>query len=240
MSGASDHDGLAAEFVLGTLEGAERAEAERLLAEDPAFRASVEAWQRRLAPLARLTEAVPPPADLWPRITAALWGHETAPAAAVPTEAGPITAGPTPATSQRVLRWWQFGTVGALALAAAFAGVAFLRGPTPPTPQDVAVLTPGGVVPVVVAVAAPHGELVVRPSGVLHVPAGRDLELWALAPGATTPRPLGVLPSEGRRLPASVTPGTRILISLEPKGGSPTNLPTGPVTYGGVLERYGG
>jgi anti-sigma-K factor RskA len=28
---------------------------------------------------------------------------------------------------------------------------------------------------------------------------------------------------------------TQLLVSLEPKGGSPTGLPTGPVLYGGLL-----
>lgn len=45
------HDGLAAEYVLGTLERDERAEAERLLKSDPAFRAEVAAWYTKLEPL---------------------------------------------------------------------------------------------------------------------------------------------------------------------------------------------
>ena len=44
MSGDQDRDLLAAEFVLGALEGEERREAERLLAADAAFARSVAAW----------------------------------------------------------------------------------------------------------------------------------------------------------------------------------------------------
>jgi anti-sigma factor ChrR (cupin superfamily) len=43
---------LAAEFVVGTLPGADRTEAESLQGSDAAFAALVETWERRLAPLA--------------------------------------------------------------------------------------------------------------------------------------------------------------------------------------------
>ena len=64
MSDEPDRDLLAAEYVLGSLEGDERREAERLLAGDPAFARSVAAWQQRLTPLAAHVAPVAPPADL--------------------------------------------------------------------------------------------------------------------------------------------------------------------------------
>ena len=73
------------------------------------------------------------------------------------------------------------------------------------------------------------------PDGVLAVPADRDLELWSLMRDDARPRSLGVLPMEGRRMKATLAPGTRLLVSLEPKGGSPTGQPTGPVLYGGAM-----
>ena len=54
MSDQPDRDLLAAEYVLGSLEGEERADAARLLATDPTFARSVVAWQRRLTPLAEI------------------------------------------------------------------------------------------------------------------------------------------------------------------------------------------
>lgn len=66
---------------------------------------------------------------------------------------------------------------------------------------------------------------------------GQDFELWALADRATKPVPLGLLPTATASAdlrPASL-PAQRfkLLVSLEPKGGSPTGLPTGPVQFAG-------
>ena len=70
MSDLPDNDLLAAEYVLGALEGDERREAERLLATDPAFARSVAVWQQRLTPLAAQIAPAAPPANLWGRIEA--------------------------------------------------------------------------------------------------------------------------------------------------------------------------
>jgi anti-sigma-K factor RskA len=64
------------------------------------------------------------------------------------------------------------------------------------------------------------------------------LELWALAAGAKAPAPLGVIPPAGKTVPPGVAEGTTLLVSLEPKGGSPTGKPTGPVLYAGTLHRF--
>jgi anti-sigma-K factor RskA len=88
---------------------------------------------------------------------------------------------------------------------------------------------------VLMATAERTGELVVRPTASITVPSDKDLELWALPQGETRPRSLGVLPASGRQLTAPLAPNTQLLVSLEPKGGSPTGQPTGPVLYGGWL-----
>jgi anti-sigma-K factor RskA len=214
MSDAPDHDLLAAEYVLGTLEGNEAAEAARLLATDPAFAASVRIWEERLAPLAAEVPSVAPSPQLWDRIEAA-------------------TATVLPVAFRRRLRVWQATTGAALAIAASLAAFIVLH--TAPPPR-VAVLAPiTGGAPVLVATMAENGVLSVRPDGTIAIPGDRDLELWALAEGETRPRSLGVLPAAGRQLVAALTPGTQLLVSLEPRGGSPTGQPTGPVLYGGKL-----
>jgi len=257
MSGVQDHDALAAEYVLGCLEGDEARAAERLLSEDPAFARMVEAWQQRLIPLARLLRATPPPADLWERIDASTTPASSTPAR--PASAAPSAAPPpilprdVPAPNRapssdppsghppssdnivplRRVRFWQAATVGALAIAASLAAFMLVR---PPEPTRVAVLTPmAGATPVLLATVERGGALTIRPSGRITVPTDRDLELWALARGETRPRSLGVLPAEGKHLTANLAPDTQLLVSLEPRGGSPTGLPTGPVLYGGTL-----
>ncbi len=218
MSDQPDRDLLAAEYVLGSLEGEERRDAEQLLAADPAFARSVAAWQARLTPLAAHVAPVAPPADLWRRIEDDI--TPTAP-----------TAGILP--FRRQVRFWQATTVGALAIAASLAAFMVLRQPEPPR---VAVLSPlSGGAPVLLATAERGGGLVVQPTAPITVPTDKDLELWALPQGETRPRSLGVLPPSGRTLVAQLAPNTQLLVSLEPKGGSPTGQPTGPVLYGGWL-----
>lgn len=225
MSDAPDRDLLAAEYVLGTLEGEEAIEAARLLATDPAFAVAVRGWEERLAPLAAGVRPVTPPPLLWDRIEAT-----TAAAATMHPATADLVV---PLAFRRRLRVWQASTAAALALAASLAAFIVLRSPPPPR---VAVLAPmTGGVPVLLATAGPNGVLSIRPDGTIAVPDNRDLELWALGAGETRPRSLGVLPASGRRLVAVLTPGTQLLVSLEPRGGSPTGQPTGPVLYGGRL-----
>ena len=221
MSGADDpHDGdldlLAAEYVLGTLDADEARRAEELMAQNTAFRASVQAWERRLAPLASLVSPREPPPALWSRIEAST--------AAAPK---PNAASPPPREPwRRQLAAWRIATVGSLALAAAVAAFAVLREPTRPTP--VAVLAAPDSGPVFIAESVPDG-LQLHPAGAVQVAAGKDLELWELPAGSTRPQSLGVLPATGRTIPAPLPPGTQLLVSLEPQGGSPTGQPTGPV-----------
>lgn len=216
MSDAPDRDALAAEYALGSLEGAEREQAERLLREDAGFARAVQDWQVRLAPLSRLIAPVAPPPGLWARI-----------------EASTTSAANDNVVPLRRMRFWQATTGLALAIAASLALFMVMRQPEPPR---VAVLAPmTGGVPVLVATLDRDGALTIRPNGAIAVPSDRDLELWALAKGDTRPRSLGVLPAAGRQLVASLAPDTQLLVSLEPRGGSPTGLPTGPVLYGGTL-----
>jgi hypothetical protein len=63
---------LAAEFVLGTLDSAERANAQSLLNADPGFTAMVRIWERRFGELHLMVEPVEPDAAIFERIKAKL------------------------------------------------------------------------------------------------------------------------------------------------------------------------
>ena len=230
MSGLADLDDgapemLAGEYVLGTLDAAEARAAEARMLAEPAFRAEVRAWEARLYPLAALVPAVAPPASLWARIE--------------DTTGGTIAAGPAQrvtraANDNRVAKWWRSVAMGATAVAA---GLAIFIGVRPAPVPLVAVLAPAGsTAALLVAVAGPGGGLSLRPTAAVAVAADKDLELWALPVGATKPASLGVFPASGKVVTQGVAPGTQLLVSLEPKGGSPTGLPTGPVIYGGILQ----
>jgi anti-sigma-K factor RskA len=226
---------LAGEYVLGTLDLAEAEAARQRLLTDPDFAAEVGFWERRLAPLALLIPAVAPPANLWFRIEDSTGGA----GAALPAAA---TAAPRPANDNR-LAFWRVGTFAGVAIAAGLAAFIALQSPPPlpppPAQPVLAVLTPYSTpTPVLVAVAGPNGSITVRPTAAIAVPTDRDLELWALAAGAKVPAPLGVIPQAGKTVPPGIAAGTTLLVSLEPKGGSPTGLPTGPVLYAGKLQKF--
>ena len=59
---------LAGEFVLGALEADERAAVERRMCDEPDFRRSVDAWTRRLTPIADRVAPLTPPASAWAAI----------------------------------------------------------------------------------------------------------------------------------------------------------------------------
>jgi anti-sigma-K factor RskA len=68
MTEEENIDGLAAEYVLGSLDAAERADVEARRTFEGSLRAAIEAWERRLAPLLETARDVGPPADLLDRI----------------------------------------------------------------------------------------------------------------------------------------------------------------------------
>jgi anti-sigma-K factor RskA len=87
MTEEDDIDGLAAEYVLGSLDAAERAGVEARCRSDASLMAAVEAWQRRLAPLSEQLAGVPPPPDLFDRINSRIsrpQSHPRRPAEPVP------------------------------------------------------------------------------------------------------------------------------------------------------------
>jgi anti-sigma-K factor RskA len=218
---------LAGEYVLGTLDIPEAATARQRIAADPDFAAEVAFWENRLYPLTLLVPPVPPPATLWARIEDSTGGAGSGSPAARPAT--------RPANDNRLL-WWRATALASLAVAAGLAAFIALRPPEQPT---LAVLTPYATpTPVLVAVAGPNRTVLVRPTAAIKIAADRDLELWSMAPGASKPASLGVIPQDGKLVPPGVRAGTTLLVSLEPKGGSPTGQPTGPVLYAGKLSRF--
>ena len=217
---------LAGEYVLGTLPRDEADQLAREAQADPAIAGAIALWEQRLLPLALQVMPVMPPAALWPRIEATAFGTPLRPAA---PESRPLPAS---------LALWRGAAAAGFLLAASVAGIAILQ--RSPAPVPVAVLAPiGARQAAFVMEARRDGSLTVVPIGPAAVPAGRDLELWSIGPGATVPHPIGVLPAAGLTLAADRIPAgpVQILVSLEPAGGSPTGLPTGPVLYGGALSR---
>ena len=216
-------DGLAGEYVLGTLPADERAAFERAMARDPALRDVVAGWETRLSPLAFSAPNATPSTQLW---------------RAVEESIGPPDN--VVQLRRRVTRW-RMATGFAGAMAASLAAALWLKPPAPTTGgRYVAVVNRSGDLPaLIVRVDTGTGAVFVR-SVATETPTGRDLELWYIRQG-DAPKSLGVVKADGpeRPLPATLRGGVQapitMAVTVEPQGGSPTGGPTGPVVYSGTL-----
>ena len=236
ITGDDEADLTAAEHVLGLLTGDAHASAAERARADPAFAAKVAAWERRLGPLAGEIAPTAPPAALWGRIAA-----QIAPSPAIGTN----VVGFVPRTRLLdSLTAWRAATAAAVLAAASLVIVVLQpsRPPSLPSTQQVATLSSAGGKTLYVATLDPaRGAVTVVPIGDIET-KGRSPEVWIIPPGGK-PKPVGVLAISGpERLPmsaaikADATPTALVAVSLEPRGGSPTGSPTGPVIASGQLK----
>jgi len=208
-----DRNVLAGEYVLGLLEPDERASAETLRASDTEFEFAVLSWEFRLVPLVDEVPEVVPPATVWARIEAAI----------------------APVARRRFWRPIGFSLAG-LAVAG-LAALFVVRSQNQPAPaQEIASLSSklGGSF----VVDKTATSLAVAEQNV-NLPAGKVAELWLIAPGHN-PLALGVLDptrTVNTPLPPAGVAGLVLAVSVEPPGGSPTGLPTGPVIAEGTIAK---
>jgi anti-sigma-K factor RskA len=215
-------DRLAAEYVLGTLRGRARSRFERWLL-SPQVGALVNTWEHRLAGLDAPAGRVAPPAAVWRKVEERL-------------ELKRFARAPR-------MRLLAMAASVLLVLGVAFVGYQ-IRNPE--------VVTPPALVATQAAVIQQDAQTIYwrvvlfgdREEIALHVQAAHDLppgkvhELWVLSAKGGPPVSLGLLPTSGD-LKRALTPAqraalagaTQLAVSLEPSGGSPTGLPTGPVLH---------
>ncbi len=223
-------EALAMDMALGALGRDERRAAEARMRSDPAFRARVEDWNARLAPLADGIAPVVPAATLW---------------AAIEAEIAPSPRRAT-APSPRTGLWNSLALWRGLAMAGVAAAAIAITQISPPAgapPQMlVASLAGDDGKPLIAAAYDPlRGAVVLTPA--THRDDGRKSpELWVIE-ADKPPRSLGVIDIAGpnahaisaQRL-AGLHSGSTLAITIEPLGGSPTGRPTGPVVAKGVLS----
>lgn len=199
----------AAEYVLGVLPLSDRIAVEARLKTDPALAAAVLLWQARLHPLNDETAAVQPSASLLPQIEARLF----------------------PAAPRK--RWFSPLWAGASTALAALLVAAFFF-TSPPKPLFTASLAANAsTVSYLVEVSDAGISLTLSGPAPL---ATQTHQLWLIA-GDAAPVSLGLISATPLPLPAALQPGMILAVSLEPAGGSPTGLPTGPVLALGPLEQ---
>lgn len=131
MSMDEDRDGFAAEYVLGTLDADERAQADALMLVDDGFAARVRQWERRLGELNALVAPVEPPAPVWERIKAGLAEAGQSEHLHLPEVPAPRMRADAPAAEiiqmrQRMQRWRGFSAITGL-MAACLVGIVLVR-----------------------------------------------------------------------------------------------------------------
>jgi anti-sigma-K factor RskA len=221
-------DAIAAEYVLGTLQGAARRRFERSLKDDPRLRQLVAHWQGRLSPLDELAEPVRPRARVWRKIEERIAGA-------------------------RRRQWlsnvgfWQGASVLSTACAVLLALFIFLQ--SPPAPERMVVVMSANQGTPAMTVSWPmqsRGQPKLRIRVISHdeMELGTSWELWMLPGGDQKPMSLGLIdtrPMQELAVPARLVPminqAVGLAMSVEPVGGSPTGLPTGPVMYKGLSTR---
>lgn len=232
----------AAEYVLGTLDAAALATVQARLAHDAALRAEVYAWQDRLLPLLDRVAPSEPDAAVWPAIAQRVAQRVTPPAA---TLLPPAPAQPPAANDAlwRSRQRWRATALAAMAATVLMATALVLR----PAEQPVRYITllqapdtqrTGWVVE---ATSGERIRLVPMEPGAA-VPADKTLQFWTKPQGAERPTSLGlVAPGTRVELPVLRSPGLGeqqlFELTLEPQGGSPTGLPTGPILFVGRSVR---
>jgi anti-sigma-K factor RskA len=220
---APDPDMTAAELALGLLDGEERAAALRRVLADPAFAREVDDWRQRLA---GLFDDYPDVAA--PESVAARLAQFDRPAQPVPP---------------RRARWSIAAMVTAIAAMLALFVILRPTSQIASSPHHLMVASlmmsdKSAAVPAMVDMTT--GE--VRVGGAAMAPAGKTAQLWMIG-GDGVPKPMGMLASTGpsrMMLPMekrhALKAGIMLAVSIEPLGGSPTGLPTGPVVASGKLS----
>lgn len=257
---AQDQDALAAEYVLGTLDADERAQAQALMLVNPEFATLVRQWERRLGELHAMVDAIEPPAPIWNAIKTqieALTSKSDATAEGAAAPAFAAAAAPAVPTGEVIdltqrLKVWRVATAALGALAATLvmfvALQEFAPGVLPPalrlasTSRLVAVLQRDETAPAfLVSVDTDARTLTIRRVAA-GIEPGYSYELWLVSPRLGAPRSLGLVgageftqrPLQASYDTATITTAT-YAISLEPEGGSRTGAPTGPVLWTGRL-----
>jgi len=233
-----DSEVLAMEQVLGLLSPEDEFALQRRFAGDADFAAAVVKWERNCAPLLLEVAPAAAPPHCWQAITAEL--GLARPSASI-----------TQLTPRARASWWNSVTVwrgAALAAAAAALVAVLVRAPPPPVPA----LTDAPA-PLVAALAPAEG---VRDSGVatyypqeqrlviaaaITPPEGKTAELWLIPPGGKA-LSIGFIDSEAVTLTladahaALALPGALLAVTIEPPGGAPNGIATGPVVSAGPLR----
>ena len=222
---------LAAEYVLGTMSAHARRRFEINLKENPALRRAVAEWEKRLTPLALALPEVEPPSRVWQAIESRIRpGRHARPG------------------FWESLSFWRFSSIATGLVALALLILVAVPGPEAP-PVDgtrmVVVMNDLKTRNPAMTVSWEPGKpgkrvMRIRVIGHADMAPGTAWELWMLPGEDQKPVSLGLITTHDAQtvvvlepLAAKLDQAQGLAMSVEPAGGSPTGLPTGPVLYAG-------
>lgn len=210
---------LAADYAIGLMPSAARRRFEHLLLDDAALRRELAQWQQTLASLTEALPEQPVPDRVWQGITARIDPQVLH----VPAK-------------RPFWNWLRVSVAVCSLVLAVTLGVIYTRDEV----RYTATLASADA-QAALRVQAHKDYLQIEPLTLTAIAPDRSLELWAI-PADGKPISLGVIPAGGNGK-VELSDAQKVLIgkpitlavSLEPKGGSPTGQPTGPVLYQGAL-----
>ena len=211
---------LAADYAIGLMPATARRRFEALLLDDAALRVELGHWQDALASLTGSLPERPVPAHVWAGIQARIDPQVLHMPAKTPFWKG-----------------WRVMAAACAVVVALLVGVLYQR--------DIGVEYNATLVNTeqlpALRVHAFADHLQVESLALTAVEPTHDLQLWAIPPDGK-PISLGLVPAAGKgRIQLSkaqqalLSAPLTLAVSLEPRGGSPTGQPTGPVLYQGQL-----
>lgn len=231
-------DRLAAEYVLGLLDGQDLIDARGRIAGDANFSQAVDWWEAKLVPMLDEIPDAAPPEQIFARITAAI--DESA------TDGGEVVS-----LRRRVQFWQRTAAAGAIAACAALAALVLTpqTGSSPGTAPQIAAAPlvasiPIGDTPLRLGVTylPDRKELLVSASG-LTADGVHDHELWLVPGDGSALRSLGVVQAGAeRRVPLNeetaglIHDGSGMVLTREPLGGKPPEASAGPVVAEGAFD----
>ena len=213
---------LAAEYVVGTLRGRARDRFERLVQQRADIREAVNHWQNHFGALDVTTKPESPSDRCWVAIEQRLFGEVAQ------------------LSNRGVHGFWRWLGLSASTLSLVlglYIALPYLSPDVSPIGGDYISVFQDEETNAIWTVRIDRAEntLQAKAQNVPAIAANQDYELWLLPADNQPPVSLGLLPKEGNfrsRLPdLAYEKAAGIAVSLEPKGGSTTGAPTGPVLY---------
>lgn len=207
-------DRLAAEYVLGTLQGQARRRYEKLLAAHPSLRQPVRDWELRLNKLTPLAPTLEPPPQAWQQLEQRLF-HK----ASTLSASGAASA---PQRQQRglggALAFWRGLALGSSGLAAALALLLWLAVPlglySVSSPEQLVMIEDSANRPIwMLTPVGGMGEFVVKSLEPIEMPQHMGCVLWARPLAGEQLYPVGRLPDSGEAAMLKIAPGLRKILA---------------------------